>query len=153
MKTTSLTVLCLLTVLSISAVSAEHKPPFPTFSQESDALTYIMRAEVVRVIDGDTIVVSCHLPYNLVMTNVHVRLLGINAPELKSKDAAEKARAQRAKKFVEDLLTAGSLVRIATLESDETDSFGRTLAWVILPNGTNLSQLLLDNGLAEVYAE
>jgi micrococcal nuclease len=61
------------------------------------------RGKVVRVIDGDTIVVDVDLGF-YIWTRIHLRLAGIDTPELRSKDPDEKLRAQEAKAFVESLV-------------------------------------------------
>lgn len=124
----------------------------PTPGPESTPILYTMRAEVLRVVDGDTIIVRLSLMYDLTKENVQVRMLGVDTPETRTKDPAEKAAGLAAKAFVEGLLPVGARIRVIVRENGQVDNFGRTLAWVILPDGTNLSTLLLEKGLAKVYA-
>lgn len=131
-----------------SAFAADAPTPGP----ESTPILYTLRATVARVVDGDTLVLSAlELPYDLVKVNVQIRMLGVDTPETRTKDPVEKAAGLAAKKFVEDLLPVGARIRVVVRENGQVDNFGRTLAWVILPDGTNLSTLLLEKGLARVY--
>jgi len=76
------------------------------------------KAQVVRVIDGDTIVVSTDGADDL-----RVRLIGVDAPEI------NEAGGQEAADFLERIVRPGTTV---ILEFDEVryDRFGRTLAYV-----------------------
>ena len=56
--------------------------------------------QVLRVIDGDTMVVSIDLGFNLTLTQT-IRVKGINAPEARTTDLEEKARGLAAKAFAE----------------------------------------------------
>jgi endonuclease YncB( thermonuclease family) len=89
-------------------------------------------AAVVRVKDGDTIVV---LRDN---TQIDIRLEGIDCPE------SGQAFGQKAKQA-----TAGlSQGKTVTVQPTGTDKYGRTLANVILPDGRNLNQELVRQGFA-----
>lgn len=106
--------------------------------------TKIGPALVLRTIDGDTIVVSIdNLP-------VHVRLIGIDSPELNDKRPQVACMAQKAKEEVEKIL-GGKNVRI---EKDSTqgdyDKHNRLLAYVFV-GGTNFNELIIQNGYAYEY--
>lgn len=92
----------------------------------------------LRVIDGDTIVVG----------GEHIRLLDIDTPEIKGKCLSEKTKAYQAKGFVQGAL-AGQPIRI---ERHGKGKYGRTLAYIYV-NDRNLSQMLLDAGLAREYGK
>lgn len=97
-------------------------------------------ALVARVQDGDTV---------LLEDGRKVRLLGIDTPELEKDGRPADFLAHKAKKALADL-AEGKRVR---LEFDELryDRYGRTLAYLFLPNGVNLSRELVRQGLARVY--
>ena len=48
-------------------------------------------ARVNKVIDGDTINVDLDLGFNVVLSNQSVRLLGVDTPESRTSDKAEKS--------------------------------------------------------------
>ena len=90
---------------------------------------------VTHVVDGDT----------LDLGRERVRVLGIDAPE---RDECGYAAASRA-------ASALALERAVRLEPDPTqasrDRFGRTLAYVRLPDGRDLGEVLLRRGLARTF--
>ena len=100
-------------------------------------------AKVVRIIDGDTIEVNIDLGFSTIIHKEKVRLLGIDTPELRSKDPEEKARAQEAKKFVQNLLPVGTDVIIRT-QKDKKGKYGRYLADV-WHEGIHLTTVLKEN--------
>ncbi|MBX3133706.1 MAG: thermonuclease family protein [Gemmatimonadaceae bacterium] len=88
-----------------------------------------------RVVDGDTIV--CR-------GGRSVRLLLVGTPELSQRPFGPQAKA-----FVESRVPRGTAVTLE-LDVQERDPYGRTLAYVRLPDGTTLNELLLQEGFAEV---
>jgi len=82
---------------------------------------------VLNVVDGDTCDVSADCGFDIHF-NLRVRLFGINAPEIHSKDANEKAAGLKAKDYLMKLI-GGKQVVIETLK-DSTEKFGRYLAKV-----------------------
>ena len=104
--------------------------------------------KVRRVVDGDTIDVTVDLGFSI-FHNVTVRLLGINAPETRTKDLKEKARGFEAKDFLRIYLD-DNRYSFMSMESDKLDGFGRSLAHVFV-DGENLSELMLREGHANPY--
>jgi len=111
---------------------------------------YTYAADVLRVVDGDTLVLDIDVGFFTTMEH-KVRLRGINCPEKGTKKGDE------AKEFVEKELLSG-IVIIRSYKSI-TEKFGRYLVdlWYlkgetdkerILSEGRWLNQALLDNGLA-----
>lgn len=109
-------------------------------------------AKVLRVIDGDTFVLT---------TGERVRLLGIDTPELDSKDSKEKALANNARELSKSY-AEGKTIKLTTefsllggTKGWVTDIFGRTLAYVWLTNKEGKDSLfiqaeLLKSGLARI---
>ncbi len=98
---------------------------------------------VVRVVDGDTIIVDID------GAETRVRLIGIDTPEsVHPDDTLNSERGQVASDFTSALLTGKQVY----LEYDEemTDKYGRTLAYVFLSDKTMIEAELLKNGMAEV---
>lgn len=108
----------------------------------SDLYRYACR--LVRVIDGDTIVVEVDLGFNQWMHNQHVRLFGINTPELIGKD---RLAALKAKQFVESWAKERQLY-LHSRRYDEREKYGRILASVFRDDGACLNDDLLRAGLA-----
>lgn len=107
---------------------------------------YTYNAKILRVVDGDTYEVEVDLGFN-VFTKQKIRLLGVNAPETKGKDEAEKKLGLEAKAWVETAIPLGTIV---LLTAKGKDSFGRYLADIII-DGKNLADLLLENTATREY--
>jgi micrococcal nuclease len=120
------------------------------------------RAQLVRVIDGDTVDVVIDKGFGD-FSHERLRVMsitgGVNCPELHDPDPTKRAAALAAKKFTGDTLggwTVDSRVDPdwpLKLVTSKADVFGRYLA-VITPNGFNAIDLgtqLLDTGNAVVW--
>lgn len=83
-------------------------------------------ATVIDVIDGDTVDLMIDLGFNI-HHKIRVRLYGINTPESRTKDLAEKALGLKAKDFTKDWLTRHKWVYVNTIP-DKNDKYGRILA-------------------------
>lgn len=96
---------------------------------------------VVRVVDGDTIVADLDLGWKMWKKDQHIRLLGINAPEMNLAEGKE------AKAYLQAFLSPNDRIIVA---SHSIDSFGRVLGDVTLCNfdATNLSHLMVESGHA-----
>ena len=105
---------------------------------------YIRNATVVRVIDGDTIVMDVDLGFSI-STRQTIRVLGVNCPEM---HGATKEAGLRAKECtVAWLMQAGPDIQIRTILQKEKDSFRRILADVC-SGRESLSAALLSAGHA-----
>ena len=98
-------------------------------------------AEVRHVLDGDTVILR---------DDQHVRLLGINAPELGKDGAPDQPLAARARERLAQLVR-GQRLQLA-FERERQDHYGRLLAHLLLPDGTSVEQVLLREGLAWAVA-
>lgn len=106
-----------------------------------------VRAEILRVIDGDTFVAEAEIwPGQFLRTAVRVR--GIDAPELKSRCAAEKARAIAARDALAAMLSGGP-VYLSRIEGDKY--FGRVVADVTTAAGFDVAPGLTGNAHARAY--
>jgi len=102
-----------------SPVAAENRDSTPV-AAKAEALAY----EVVRVIDGDTIVVKVD------NADVTVRLIGVDTPETVHPQKPVEFFGKEASAFTTNLL-AGEQVFLEYEEgSAKTDKYGRTLAYV-----------------------
>ncbi|HLA78713.1 MAG TPA: thermonuclease family protein [Vicinamibacteria bacterium] len=116
---------------------------------------YTYRAVLRRAVDGDTLDLAVDLGFD-VKLDLRVRLLGLDAPETRTKDLAEKSAGMTAKAFVEQTL-AGKDLLVRTVKDDQ-EKYGRFLATVLYaaagaPGGwADLNAELLAAGLAKPYA-
>nr|QGT50623.1 hypothetical protein Elusimicrob1349_0930 [uncultured Elusimicrobia bacterium] len=118
--------------------------PIFLFAQQPTSNFY--KVQLGKVLDGDTFKVYLACSYKLFCKGVSVRVRGIDTPELKSKDPAEKERAKQARQFTRDFLTN----RKITLKQCSKDKYFRLLCDVYA-DGKSLSNALLEAKLAIPY--
>jgi len=133
-------------------MSNSHSYPFqqPSF-----------RAQALKVVDGDTadlFVDTGFRGYHL----FRFRFLGIDTPELNSKDEEERAQANEAKELVKELLDCFEKTMMVNLghwplrieTAKDPDNFGRWLARIYFMDGEEekgVNAVLLEQGLAKPY--
>jgi len=104
-------------------------------------------AEVLDVLDGDTLAVRATIWLGQAV-ETHVRLSGIDAPELRAHCAEEKEKAEAARDLARRLLADGR-ARLLEVQADKYG--GRVRARVLTSSGADLSQSLIDAGLVRPY--
>ncbi|MFC7157256.1 thermonuclease family protein [Halomarina halobia] len=111
------------------------------------------RADVERVVDGDTLDLSIDLGFGVILTGdeARVRLRDIDTAEIfgSSKDSEEYATGQRHKEFVEEWVAQGADREwpffIETSKDDERGKYGRWLAVIKRRNdGAVLNDALVE---------
>jgi micrococcal nuclease len=117
---------------------------------------YNYRCVIIRVVDGDTVDVDIDLGFGVWFRNQRVRLKGIDTPESRTKDLAEKAHGLAAKSRLTELLPVGAKFKIKTAistnDSDLHEKFGRILGEFILPGATTVNEILINEGYAVSYS-
>lgn len=98
-------------------------------------------AHVSYVIDGDTFVTE---------EGKHVRLLGINTPEIGRKGTPHQPLAVEAKLRLTELINKKDVL-LTTLPSRTHDKYGRVLAFIKDNSGEHINKKMLEDGLAHVY--
>jgi len=110
-------------------------------------MIYEYKAELVRVVDGDTIYAKVQLGFHVAM-DLEFRLFGINTPEV---IGAQKTAGIAAKAELERLLKSGPL----RVVSEKSDKYGRWLGTFYAKNSdgteTNVNDALLTGGFALPY--
>lgn len=116
--------------------------------------------EVVKIVDGDGLIVK-----NIITKKEEeIRLYGIDAPEIKRRDKLTQDERElhlpgsylltlgyKSFDFLRNKIKPGRKVTIVQESSNLLDKYGRTLAYVILPNGKSINEILLENGFAKPY--
>ena len=97
---------------------------------------------VLRVVDGDTLQVRRG------GRDVTVRLIGIDTPEVDWYGGQAECFGARAGHFAMRILD-GRRVRLE-LDRERLDPYGRTLAYLYLPDGRMLNVVLVRRGIAQV---
>ena len=116
----------------------------------------LVSAKVLKIIDGDTLVVR------LVGHKERLRLIGIDCPEStvneKTRQDSAKtgadirqitAMGRQATKFVRSLVGAGDFVGLE-FDAQQRDKYGRLLAYVYLPDGRMLNEVIAQEGYAHL---
>ena len=107
----------------------------------------VLGGRVIKVYDGDTITIASKLPYDASpLYRFSVRLNGLDAPEIKSKNNEEKIAAINVREILSELI----LHKYVHLENIQTEKYGRILADVYIEN-LHINKYLLDNKYAVPY--
>lgn len=110
-------------------------------------MTYEYAATILKVVDGDTVHAELDLGLD-VKVRTTLRLAGINAPELSTKDGPP------ARAYLQYLLATGGPLVVRTVK-DKREKFGRYLATILLvqKNGTliDVNDRMVKDGYALVY--
>lgn len=120
----------------------------------------ITHHKVARVVDGDGLFV-----YDIfTKKEIEIRLLGIDAPELKRcKKLIQDERethlpgqllmelGQHSFKYLSSLAPKNTNISFLTESANSTDPYGRTLAYVFLPDGTCLNEEMIRSGYAKPF--
>ena len=110
---------------------------------------YVKKVE--NIVDGDTIDVLIDLGFDILFAS-RVRLAGIDTPESRTTDKAEKALGSEAKEYLKKQLKDAKSVVIRTEKMDSSEKYGRILGWVYV-NGDSesLNNKMINDGYAWGY--
>jgi micrococcal nuclease len=110
---------------------------------------YVRKVE--NVVDGDTIDVLIDLGFDILFQS-RVRLAGIDTPESRTKDLAEKALGLESKEYLKKYLKDAKSVIIKTEKMDSSEKYGRILGWVYVNGDTeSLNDKMINDGYAWGY--
>tara|TARA_R100001086_G_C11811947_1_gene251778 strand:+ start:508 stop:984 length:477 start_codon:yes stop_codon:yes gene_type:complete len=117
--------------------------------------SYLYKATVVRVIDGDSVVFDVDCGFDITLKDQNCRLYAIDTAETRGGTPDLKALGNLAKDYVKRELPEGSSVLLRTYV-DKRGKFGRLLASVYREEGDgyetkSLNSALLDMHLAVEY--
>ena len=101
-----------------------------------------------RIFDGDTF--AARIIFDGGSIRANIRLINIDAPELKGACEAEIILANQAKDRLAELIPEGTIVHLENLSDDKY--LGRVNANVILPDGRDVGDVLVSEGMAVYYS-
>ena len=107
---------------------------------------FVYNCTLDRVVDGDTVDVNLDLGFSVILAKQRVRLAGIDTPESRTRDKAEKVLGLQAKELLKSLCEDGFVV-----ESLGKGKYGRILGVLYDSEGNSLNQKIIDAGLAVEY--
>jgi endonuclease YncB( thermonuclease family) len=123
--------------------------PILAFAQKTPkGVTY--DAQIVRVSDGDTIVIAAPFLPAPLKPELAVRIFGVDTPEKgwRGQCESEKQRGEAASLFAKDLVSKSSQRQVVLYGWDK---FGGRVLGDILLNGQSLRTMLISNGFAREY--
>ena len=110
---------------------------------------YVKKVE--NVVDGDTIDVLIDLGFDILFAS-RVRLAGIDTPESRTKDLAEKTLGLEAKEYLKKHFKDAKSVILKTEKMDSSEKYGRILGWVYIDGNTiSLNDMMINDGYAWGY--
>jgi micrococcal nuclease len=114
-------------------------------------MVYNYNATLIRVVDGDTVDCWIDLGFDIKIKE-RIRLHGLDAPEVRTKDLDEKRRGFETKEWlISQLESNNGEFTIITDKYNPTGKYGRTIATLFLLDGTNINERMLQEGLATPY--
>ena len=123
--------------------------PLLAFAQKTpQGVTY--DAQIVRVSDGDTVVIAAPFLPAPLKPELAVRIFGVDTPEKghRAQCPSEDARGQAASEFTKKAVSASTQRQVVLYGWDKFG--GRVLGDIIL-NGQSLRTMLIKNGFAREY--
>ena len=108
---------------------------------------YFYRATVLKVTDGDTIIADIDVGFGFKMSKAHVRLDGIDAGEVHSKDEEIKNKGLAAKNWLDKQIMGKEIY----VQSGGFDKYGRVLAKIYTIDGLCCNEELIKMGLVLAY--
>ena len=107
---------------------------------------FVYQAELERVVDGDTVDVTLDLGFDVKLHKQRVRLHGIDTPESRTRNLAEKKLGLAAKERLKELCVGRFKVK-----SLGKGKYGRVLGIPYTEDGQDICQLLINEGHAVEY--
>ena len=112
--------------------------------------TYRVKS-INRIIDGDTIDVTIDLGFSINI-NQRIRVAGIDSPEKRTRDVAEKALGLDATEWMTKHLENASDLIIKTAVEGSMGKYGRVLGWLFIGNSeVSLNEKMIAEGFAWKY--
>ncbi len=139
-----------LVLVVVAAYIADVPLSLPSTKPDARPTEFTGSYRVVRVSDGDTIVIDAS------GSDVSVRLIGIDSPEVDSSYTRAECFGKEASDEAKRIMN-GTSVRIETDPSqDQYDAYDRLLAYVYVPantdpNGILVNRYMVENGFAREY--
>ena len=108
---------------------------------------------LLKAVDGDTVDVDIDLGFGIWLRDERVRIMGIDTPESRTSDKVEKVFGLAAKTRLKELLENGAV--LVTTEDkkgeDMKGKFGRILGDFKIPDGRNVTDVLIEEGHCVAY--
>ena len=122
----------------------------PALAQKMPKNSATYDAKIIRVSDGDTIVIAAPFLPAPLKPELAVRIYGVDTPEkgFRAQCPQEDQRAQMASKYTSQLIAQGGKIQVTLYAWDK---FGGRVLGDIIVNGQSVRAGLIQNGLAREY--
>ncbi len=121
------------------------EPNPDSLSPEANPSVTMTPAQVVSVVDGDTIKVSIN---NKTET---IRIIGIDTPETVDPRSPVQCYGREASNKMKELISGKPVYLEADPTQDDRDKYKRLLRFVFLPDGTDAGLSMINDGFAHEY--
>ncbi|MDE3114389.1 MAG: thermonuclease family protein [Pseudomonadota bacterium] len=135
-----------LLILGLSAANPASDAAPPGYRVAMAAFEGPVRAEVLRVIDGDTFEATAHIWLGEAI-DVHVRIEGIDAPELHARCEDERLRAEAARDYLARRIEGGEV----QLMNVHYDKFGGRVDATVKDARGDIGRAMIAAGQARSY--
>ena len=124
--------------------------PMLAFAQKMPKNSATYDAQIIRVSDGDTIVIAAPFLPAPLKPQLAVRIFGVDTPEKghRAQCPQEAQRAELASNYTKQLIAQGGKIQVTLYAWDK---FGGRVLGDILVNGQSVRMGLIQNGLAREY--
>ena len=100
--------------------------------------------EIDRVIDGDTVDLIIDLGFEIFVKK-RIRLSGLNAPEVRTRNKEIKKQGLRSKDYLKVMIYSRKSL---TLLSKKIGKYGRVIGEIFDEEGKSLNEMMIDGGFA-----
>lgn len=124
--------------------------PLLAFAQKMPKNSATYDAQILRVSDGDTIVIAAPFLPAPLKPELAIRIYGVDTPEKghRAQCPQEDQRAQVASQYTKQLIAQGGKIQVTLYAWDK---FGGRVLGDIIVNGQSIRAGLIANGLAREY--
>lgn len=124
--------------------------PMLALAQGKQKQGVVYDAQIVRVNDGDTVVIAAPFLPAPLKPELAVRIFGVDTPEkgFRAQCPAEDARGKAATEFTKNAVASSQQRQVVLYDWDKFG--GRVLGDIVL-NGVSLRAMLIQNGFAREY--
>ncbi|MDO8584082.1 MAG: thermonuclease family protein [bacterium] len=130
-----------------SSASPEPVVPVQAVSATSTAAVTSTNAQVITVVDGDTIEARMDGQTDV----IKIRMLGVNTPETVDPRRPVQCFGKEASDYSKHLLSDKRVRLDSDPQADEIDKYGRYLRNIVLEDGTDFNAALIREGYAYAY--
>ncbi len=124
----------------------DEKTVFAVNEKNRDNYFKNKRFRVTEVHDGDSVSIRISSPLGLPVRTERIRLIGIDAPELK-----QEPWGRISKRFLKKIISRSDWIVFVEFDIEQRDKYGRLLAYLWTKKGEMINEMMVLNGYATLY--